>query len=71
MEAFFPTTNPDAQRSFRASADELLEGCLTGYKHAASIFRANPTQDNWCALVQAHAAWSVAFQAEDRTEPEP
>ncbi len=69
--AFYPTTNPDAQRAFKASADELLDGLLTGCKRAAEIFRANPTQENWRALVQARAAWHVAFQAEDRKEPEP
>ena len=69
MGAFYPTTNPDAQDAFKASANELLNGLLTGYKHAASIFRANPTQHNWHALVQAHAAWRVAFQAEDHSEP--
>jgi hypothetical protein len=69
--AFWPTVHSDGQRAFKQSTNELLNGMLTGYKHAASIFRANPTPDHWRALVQAHAAWRVAFQAEDRKEPEP
>jgi hypothetical protein len=69
--SFWPTVHSDGQRAFKQSANDLLDGLLVGYKHAAEVFRANPTQDNWRALVQAHAAWRVAFQAEDRKEPEP
>ncbi len=67
-EIFFPTINPDAQNQFRASADELLDGLLGNYRHSAEFFRANPTEDNWRALVQAHAAWRVAFLAEEDGE---
>ncbi len=66
---FYPTVNMGAQHEFRASRDELLDGLLTGYKHTAKIFRANPTGDTWRALVQAHAAWRVAFLAEEERHP--
>ncbi len=65
---FFPTINPDARDQFRASADELLNGLLGNYRHSAELFRANPTEDNWRALVQAHTAWRVAFLAEEDGE---
>ena len=69
VDAFYPTINPDAQGAFKASADELLEGLLTGYQHTSEIYRANPTPGHWRALVQAHAAWRVAFRAENYREP--
>ena len=62
---FFPTICPDAQEQFRASADELLNGLFENYRHTAEFYRANPTSQNWRAIVQAHTAWRVAFLAED------
>ncbi len=62
---FFPAINPNARDQFRASADELLTGLLGNYRHTAEFYRANPTPQNWHALVQAHAAWRVAFLAEE------
>ncbi len=66
---FFPTINPDARDQFRASAGELLNGLLGNYRHTAESYRANPTPQNWRALVQAHTAWRVAFRAEEERRP--
>ncbi len=66
---FFPTINRDAQDQFRISADELLNGLLGNDRHSAEFYRANPTPQSWRALVQAHAAWRVAFLAEEERHP--
>ena len=49
----------------RTSAEELLEALWVGYRHASSFFMANPTPQGWRAFVRAHAAWRVAFLAEE------
>ena len=54
-----------AQKEFAASAKELLNGLYESYTGAKEIYNANPTPKRWRALVQTHAAWSVAYRAED------
>ena len=66
----FPTVEPEERAAFRASADELLNGLFEGYKLAAQDFRSNPTPAIWRELVHAHAAWKVAFAAEDGADQE-
>ena len=59
--------DPTAQRTFKLSADELLDGLLTGYKHAVQNFRANPTPDRWRTLYRARTLWRVAYMSECQT----
>ena len=61
----FPTISRDAQDQFRTSADELVEALDTARRHAGEYFRSNPTVDAWHAWVRTHAAWHVAFLAEE------
>ncbi len=61
----FPTVEREAQDAFRASARELAGGLFTAYKLASQTFRANPTPTTWHELKHAHAAWRVAFAAEE------
>ncbi len=61
----YATFNPDAQDELRASSDELLDALWVGYKHASSFFMTNPTSEAWRTFVRAHAAWKVAFLAEE------
>ncbi len=61
----FTTVEREGRDAFRASAEELLIGLFGGYKLAAQDFRANPTSATWHELKHAHAAWKVAFAAED------
>ena len=49
----------------QGAANELLFGLLGNYRHSAEFYRANPTPQNWRALVHAHTAWRVAFLAEE------
>ncbi len=58
----YPTFNSD---ELRASSDELLDGLWIAYKHTSDFFMANPRTESWRAFVRAHAAWKVAFLAEE------
>ena len=71
MKLFHPTICPEAIQEHEASAEELLDGLLAGMEHAANTFRQYPTPDNWLAWIQAHAAWRVAFLAEEDKEGKP
>ena len=61
----FSTFDEDAQKEFAASAKELLHGLFVAHTGAWEIYLANPTPKRWPAVVQTHAAWSVASRAED------
>ena len=56
-----------ALRNISESAKELLDGLWTAYTGSTQAFLANPTTKRWRERVRAHAAWSVASRAEDRT----
>lgn len=64
MTPIYPTVNPEAHIAFRKSGAELLEPLLTGYKRDSALFDANPTAENWQAMVRSHAKWGVAVRAE-------
>lgn len=65
MNPIYPTVNPEARIAFRKSGEELLEALFTGYKRDSALFDANPTAENWQAMVRSHAKWTVALQAEE------
>ena len=68
MTPIYPTVNPKARVAFRKSREELLEGLFFGFKRDSSLFDANPTAENWQAMVRSHAKWTVALQAEEERE---
>ena len=60
-----PAFPQEGQGDLRASADELREALFTNYTHTSNFFMTNPTPQRWRAFVHAHAAWKVAFLAEE------
>ena len=64
-DILYPTFPNEGHGDLRASADELREALFANYRHTSSFFMANPTPQRWRAFVRAHAAWKVAFLAED------
>ena len=61
----YPTISPEARRELEVAAKELLGAAWSRFKHATQLFQANPTAENWRALVYARAGWQVALRVEE------
>jgi hypothetical protein len=68
MTPIYPTVNPEARIAIRKSKEELLERLFSGFKRDSALFDANPTAENWQAMVRSHAKWDVALRAEEKRE---